>query len=233
MKLGIMQPYLFPYIGYYQLIKIVDTFVIYDNIQYIKGGWVNRNRLILNGKVQMFTVPLANASNYLDIKDRYISNDSNGKKTINKIISQIENSYRKYPYFNNVFPLVEKTLTYKNNNLFDFLYFSIQSILDYLGIKTTIKISSELDIDHTLKHQDRVISICNNMKSKTYINSIGGLSLYNNESFKSSGIDLLFIKSLLKINDLDHSLSIIDLLMEYSKKEINQMLNKYELMKND
>ena len=80
MKLGIMQPYLFPYIGYYQLIKIVDTFVIYDNVQYIKGGWVNRNRLILNGKVQMFTVPLANASNYLDIKDRYISNDSNGKK---------------------------------------------------------------------------------------------------------------------------------------------------------
>ena len=233
MKLGIMQPYLFPYIGYYQLIKIVDTFVIYDNVQYIKGGWVNRNRLILNGKVQMFTVPLANASNYLDIKDRYISNDSNGKKTINKIISQIENSYRKYPYYNNVFPLVEKTLTYKNNNLFDFLYFSIQSILDYLGIKTTIKISSELDIDHSLKHQDRVISICNNMKSKTYINSIGGLSLYNNESFKSSGIDLLFIKSLVKINDLDHSLSIIDLLMEYSKKEINQMLNKYELVKND
>ena len=71
------------------------------------------------------------------------------------------------------------------------------------------------------------------MKSKTYINSIGGLSLYNNESFKSSGIDLLFIKSLVKINDLYHSLSIIDLLMEYSKKEINQMLNKYELIKND
>ena len=121
MKLGIINTF-FPYIGYYQLIKIVDIFVIYDNIQYIKGGWVNRNRLILNGKVQMFTVPLANASNYLDIKDRYISNDSNGKN-INKGISQIENSYRKYPYFNNVFPLVEKTLTYKNKNLFDFLYF--------------------------------------------------------------------------------------------------------------
>ena len=84
MRLGIMQPYFLPYIGYFQLIKSVDKFVVYDNIQYIKNGWINRNRLLQNSKDQYFTLPIKNDSNFLDINDRYISKNFD-KKNFPKI----------------------------------------------------------------------------------------------------------------------------------------------------
>ena len=147
MTIGIMQPYLFPYIGYWQLINIVDTFVIYDNIQFSKKGWFHRNNILLDGKKTLFSIPLKKDSDSLDVVDRFISDDAD--KEINKIIRQIEIAYKKAPYFKDVFPMIKEIFQNKEINLFKYIYNSVLQVCDYLEIDTKIIISSTIDIDHS------------------------------------------------------------------------------------
>ena len=232
MKLAIMQPYLFPYIGYYQLINAVDTFVIYDNIQYIKGGWINRNRLRLNNEVQMFTIPLEKSSSSSEIKNREVLSNQHGEKNINKILRLINASYRKSPYFKEIYPLIEDCFYFQNKNLFHYVQNSITTTLKYLDLNINIIVSSSLDIDHSLKHQEKVIAICKCFKTKQYINSIGGYSIYDSDKFLSKNIEIKFLKvgNIKYKKNTISNLSIIDLLMNYSKNEIKNMLNNYELI---
>src|SRR6476469_7826367 len=101
MKLGIMQPYFMPYIGYWQLLAMVDSFVLYDNIQYTKKGWINRNRFLQNGKDALFTIPLKKDSDFREVRERSIADDFDG----DKLLKQFEASYRKAPHFETVFSL--------------------------------------------------------------------------------------------------------------------------------
>lgn len=231
MNIAIMQPYLFPYIGYWQLIDAVDTFVIYDNIQFSKKGWFHRNNILLNGEKILFTIPIKKDSDFLDVKDRYLA--ENSEKKIQKILMQIKNSYKKAPYFNAVFPIIENIILNKEKNLFRYIYYSIKKICKYLDINTTIIISSSMNIDHNLKSQDKVIAINKKLKSKKYINPIGGINLYNNTQFEDEGIELLFLESKVPIyKQFDKEyipyLSIIDIMMFNKKEEIKDMLNKYK-----
>jgi len=232
MTVAIMQPYLLPYIGYWQLINAVDTFVIYDNIQFSKKGWFHRNNFLMNGKKTLFSIPLKKDSDYLDVKDRYIAD--NAEKQINKIVMQIKNSYRKAPFYNDVIPLVENIFLNQEKNLFSYIFYSIELICDYLDIGTTILKSSEIDIDHTLRSQDKVIAINKSLNSTKYINSIGGTELYDVESFNKEAIELQFLESEVpeyrQFNDeFIAYLSIIDIMMFNSKEEIKNMLEKYKL----
>ena len=118
-KIGIMQPYIYPYIGYFQLINSVDVFVIYDDIEYTKKGWINRNRLLQNGKDEYFTIPIKKDSDFLDVKHRVLSD--NWSKDRDKLINKIKNSYSKAPQFKEVFPLIEDDLNSDSKNLFDFM----------------------------------------------------------------------------------------------------------------
>ena len=113
MKIGIMQPYFFPYIGYFQLIQSVDIFVVYDNIKYTKKGWINRNRMLLNGKDVMFTLPLKKDSDLLDVRERELATDFN----CNKLLNQIKGVYGGAPYFEQTFPLVKSIVRYEDKNL--------------------------------------------------------------------------------------------------------------------
>ena len=228
-----MQPYFFPYIGYFQLINSVDEFVIYDNIQYTKKGWINRNRILLNGKDTLFTVPLKKDSDFLDVVHREISKDWIKDRV--KVLNQIKSSYKKAPFFNDVFPLVEKCIINEESNLFKFIYDSLSYINDFLGIKTKIIISSSIDMNHELKSKDKVIEICKKLNSDNYINSIGGMELDDKEEFKKSGIELKFIKS----NQIVYEqfsdnfipwLSIIDVMMFNSKDKLNEYLKNYTLI---
>jgi len=221
MKIGIMQPYFFPYIGYFQLIQAVDQFIVYDNIQYTKKGWINRNRYLQNGNDIMFSVPLKKDSDFLDIKDREISADF--KK--DKLLNHFREAYRRAPYFAQTFPLIEQIVQYKDNNLFCFLHNSIVKTCAYLGITTDIKISSGISIDHTLKNQDKVLALCKAVGASTYVNAIGGMELYSKETFRENGIDLKFIKSKPFEypqfgNKFVPWLSIIDVMMFNSKENI-------------
>lgn len=232
-KLAIMQPYLFPYIGYFQLINSVNEFVVYDNIQYTKKGWINRNRILVNNKDQLFTIPLQKDSDYLNIIDRKISGTWGDDRK--KLINVLKSSYNKTPYFKEVFELIQECLFYDNNNLFEFILNSLNKINLYLEIDTPIVISSTINIDHTLKSQDKVLAICEAQKSTTYINAIGGTELYDKETFKNKNINLNFIKSE-KIeykqfnNEFVPWLSIIDVMMFNSKEQIQKYLNSYTLI---
>lgn len=191
MKLAIMQPYFFPYIGYYQLIAAVDLFIVYDNIQYTKKGWINRNRMLQNGKDVMFSLPLKNDSDYLDVCERELAADFNRDKLLN----QVKGAYRRAPYFAEIFPLVEQVVRHEDTNLFRYLHHSIVRTCEHLGITTEIRVSSDIAIDHDLKNQDKVLALCEAVGASTYVNAIGGRDLYSKETFQEKGVDLKFIHS--------------------------------------
>ncbi len=190
-KLAIMQPYFFPYIGYFQLIAAVDQFIVYDNIKYTKKGWINRNRLLQNGEAVTFSLPLKRGSDALDVCERELAEDFNRDKLLN----QFEGAYRHAPYFAQTFSMVAQIVRHEDPNLFRFLHHSIVRTCEYVGIATEIRISSGIAIDHTLKSQDKVLALCKAVGASTYVNPIGGTELYSKEIFRENGIDLKFIQS--------------------------------------
>lgn len=233
MKIAIMQPYFFPYIGYFQLIHSVDEFIIYDNIKFTKKGWINRNRILSNSIDQFITLPLKKDSDYLNINQRFLSYTwSTDKKNMLNLVSE---SYRKAPHFEKVYPLLEKCLNIDDINLFYFIYFSLKEILSFLEISTKITVSSSIDINHELKSEQKVIAICKAQNANIYINPIGGSELYSKERFESNEITLKFHKS----NPINYPqfnnefipwLSIIDVLMFNSANNIKKYLNNYNLL---
>jgi len=232
MKLGIMQPYLFPYIGYYQLINSVDKFILLDDVNYIKRGWINRNRLLVNCEEKLFSIPLRDASQNKKIKDIEIFDD---QKWRNNLIKMIINSYKKSSYFNKVFPIVENIVNNAEKNLAEYIYFSIIETTKYLNIETNIIKTSRIYSNQELKGQERIIDICNKENADCYINPIGGVDLYSVEDFKKREIKLNFIKSRNIYykqfnNDFIPWLSIIDVMMFNSVQDIKKMLNENEII---
>lgn len=222
-----MQPYFFPYIGYFQLMNAVDEFVVYDNIKFSKKGWINRNRILVNGKDSYITIPIQKDSDFLDVRERHLAEiwGAKYKTMLNRIIS----AYRKAPFFDCVFPIVEKCIIFDDNNLFNFIFNSLSLIKDYLEIKTHLLKSSLILINHDLKAENKVIAICKSRNASFYLNPIGGVKLYCKDRFKEQGIDLHFIKT----NDFSYTqfnndfvpfLSIIDVMMFNSKDEITEYL---------
>ena len=233
MKVACMQPYFIPYIGYWQLINEVDEFVIYDNIKYTKKGWINRNKLMSNSGQYYITLPIRNDSDYLNIDQRFISNES--KRIFRNYLNKINNFYNKAPYFGEVYNLMEKILYYDENNLFYFLKSSITQVLSFLNIVDNTVNSSTLKINHNSKKEKRIIEICREKKATTYINPIGGEILYDKSYFNKNGIKLSFIKpSSLKYKqfnyEFDASLSIIDVLMFNSVEDTNKLLLEFQLV---
>lgn len=229
-----MQPYFMPYIGYFQLVSAVDLFVIYDNIQYSKKGWVNRNRILAGDKDAYITIPLKKDSDYLDIVQRRLSHNVDEFKT--KILSRIRESYRKAPFFNNGFELVVSILNDQDTNLFGFVYQSVIKTLDFLELDTKVIVSSSIDYDNSLKAQEKVLAICDKIEATTYINPIGGTNLYDYKDFKQRGIELLFLESQDVIyeqfqNTFVPWLSIIDVIMFNSKEKIKEYLKTGYILK--
>ena len=228
-----MQPYFLPYVGYFHLINSVDEFVIYDNIQYTKKGWINRNRILVNGNDKILTLPLKKDSDYLDVKDRFLA-DSWDKEKL-KMLNQIKAAYRKAPYYDKVLPIISSIFELPNTNLFEFILGSLHLLNSYLRIDTKITISSNVNIDHTLKGRDKVVAICKKLNSSTYINAIGGQELYDVQDFKNEGLDLMFIKSpplnyKQYNNEFIPWLSILDVLMFNKRQDITDYLNEYTLI---
>lgn len=229
-----MQPYIFPYIGYFQMIKAVDKFVFYDDVNFIKKGWVNRNRILVNGSEYLFTVPLLKMSQNLSIKESLI-NSSDFEIWKNKFIQTIDQNYKKAPCFVEVTGLIDSILRKPNLSISSLAIDSVVSISRYLEIRTEFKTSSETYQNKEMERQSRLIDICKQEGAHQYINALGGQRLYKKEDFMLNGIQLNFIKTLpIEYKQFKNQfvpwLSIIDVLMFNSKEEINQMLNQYELI---
>ena len=232
MKLGIMQPYFLPYIGYFQLIASVDQFIVYDNIKYTKKGWINRNRMLLNGADTMFSLPLKKASDSLDVVERELAPDFNRTKLLN----QIKGAYGRAPQFNLTWPVLERIVQHDEVNLFRYIHHSIVQLCEHLGIKTEIRVSSEITIDRELKAQDKVLALCRAVGADTYINTIGGVELYAKDDFRVQGIDLQFIEARpFEYAQFGHAfvpwLSIVDVLMFNPLNTVRAYINEnYELI---
>ena len=234
MKLAIMQPYFFPYIGYFQLINAVDEFVIYDNIEFTKKGWINRNRILVNGNDVFVSLPLKKDSDFLNVNERFLADTWDVERK--KLLNRIKESYRKAPYFKETFHLLEKCIMHEDRNLFKFILFSVQTLIQYFNISTNLVVSSSIPIDKQLKSDQKVMAICNQRGADIYINPIGGLELYNKEFFKENNLELQFQKSNnIRYNQNNNEfvpwLSIIDVMMFNNKIEITTFLNSYSIIK--
>lgn len=227
-----MQPYFFPYIGYWQLMNLVDTYVIFDDVNYINRGWIDRNRIIVNGQITYLNLPVLGKSQNKHINEINVNKD---RKFISKTIKTIELAYKKSPNFAEVYPLFTDIMNCPEEKLSLFIKNSFEVIANYLGIKTKFVLSSQIDIDRNLKGQDRILAICKKIGATEYINAIGGMDLYSKSLFKENNINLYFLESgEIKYkqicDEFQPNLSIIDVLMNCSISEINGFLNKYTLI---
>lgn len=233
MKLAIMQPYFFPYIGYFQLINAVDKFVVYDDVNYIKRGWINRNRIFVNEQEYMFSMPLIKISQNKKINEIMIKDTDPWRSNL---LKTIEFTYKKATYFKDTMPLIKDIISYPSANLSVFVVNCLKRVCNYLGIDTEIVQSSDIYNNDELKGQDRIIDICLKENADKYINMIGGMTLYNSSDFISHGIELRFLETKTIeykqfSNEFISCLSIIDLLVFNNTNEIKKFLNLYELMK--
>ena len=230
MKLAGNQPYFLPYIGYFQLIKAVDLFVIADNLHYIQQGWINRNHLLLEGRSYRFNLFLSGASSNKNINEITVADDQS------KLLKTIEMNYKKAPFFHTVFPLIKSIFCHEDKNLARYIGNSLIQIAGYLLLDTKFIYQSEiLEVDTELKAQNKVINLCSVLGATELINAVGGMELYDKETFKKNGIDLYFLKSKpieykQYNNPFVPNLSILDILMFNSVEETNKLLEQYELI---
>lgn len=232
MKLAIMQPYFFPYLGYFQLIAAVDKFIIYDDVNFINRGWINRNNILINGKAGLISVPLNGASQNKRIKDILPLSEQKWRISLLKTIEQ---NYKKAPQFDMVYPMLQQVINNDAGTISDFNYLGIKSVCAYLGISTSLIPSSEIYANSELKGQYRILDICKKENATSYYNPIGGVELYDRKVFTQEDISLSFLKSesppYKQLTDkFTPALSIIDLLMFASIDEIKFQLNRFRLV---
>ncbi len=226
MKLGIMQPYFFPYIGYWQLMNVVDKYVIYDDVNFIKGGWINRNKILMNKKEKLINLQMHNASPNKLINEVEVLGDPVYNK---KLLKTLEGCYKNATYYADAFPVIENVITQDEKNLANYLEFAIRKVCEYLSIDTELIVSSTINKNNDLRGQDKVIEICKLLGADEYFNAIGGQGLYSDEDFAAQGIQLKFLKTdtimyQQFMNEFVPNLSIIDVMMFNSKEQVKKLL---------
>lgn len=228
---GIHQPYLFPYIGYFQLINAVDLFVLADDFQYVKGRWINRNYILLQEQPYLFTVPLKKASQNKNINSIEMRIDN---IWVDRFLMTLKQAYGKAPCFGMVFPVLEEIMKSDKTYISELIHYSITALNRYLEITTPLKLSSENYQTDDKKREWKIFEICGKENADRYINLIGGVELYDKAFFKENGLELQFLKPELKAYDqfdkefIDR-LSIIDVIMFNTPEQVHELLECYEL----
>ena len=235
MKVAIMQPYVFPYIGYFSLIKHTDVFIIFDTPQFIRHGWIERNRILkATGEPMYIKVPLEKHKRETKINALNINNDIDWK---NKILAQLGHYKKVAPNYFAVIKLLEDIFEKETTSIVEFNYVSLSKICEYLGIRTPIKIFSDMNlkIDEVNAPDEWALNICKAYGADTYYNPIGGQSFFSKDKYDKENIVLKFLdieSTYYKqfSNEFEPFLSIIDVLMFSDKKEINESLNKVKFI---
>ncbi|MFJ2988288.1 WbqC family protein [Collimonas sp. NPDC087041] len=228
MKLALMQPYLFPYIGYFQLVAAADKFVFYDDVNFIKNGWINRNRLMLDGDIRYITVPLAGASPAKKINEVLMQPR---ERWLRKLLESIRHAYAKAPHYQRVSELIHEILHVDATHVSQIASRGVIEISRYLDLGTTFAMTSTVYRNSELRGAQRVLDICAQERASTYLNLPGGRALYDAEEFAAAGIDLSYIEPNLgpypQFGKRFHpGLSIIDVLMFNSVDQIKAMLHR-------
>ena len=228
MKIGIMQPYIFPYAGYFQLVNACDVFVFYDDVNYIKNGWIDRNRILSNNTANYFKVPLSKASSFKNICDTEIHKDEYDKWLL-KFMKTLQTCYGKAPHYANTIDIVSNILNKKYQSISELAICSVTELSKQLHLNTIFKTSSSTYNNKHLGRDDRLIDICHQEGGSHYINMEGGRHLYSENYFQKNNITLNFLQPELREykqnkNKFISGLSIIDLLMFNSTDSIYKNL---------
>jgi hypothetical protein len=227
-----MQPYLFPYVGYFQLMHAVDRFVVADDVRYIKQGWINRNRLLINGEPAFFTIPVKRHAADALIKDVEIDDHTTRWRTA--LLKTVQNFYRRTSSFDAVYPMLERVIAGPFTRIADMARASLREVCRYLAIPAAMVDSSAVYGNVHLKGQDRVIDTCRTERATDYINLPGGRALYSPDAFLAHGIRLQFVCS----DPAEYAqfgkpfvpgLSIVDLLMCNPQERARELLTRYHL----
>ncbi len=232
-SISIMQPYIFPYLGYFHLIESSKLFVFYDDVHYIKKGWINRNRILLNGKDFLFTIPVKKVSQNKLINEIEPAIDKKWKQVFFKTL---EFAYKKAPYYKEVIALIDDVFNANYTDITDLCIKSIETVYSYLGEKINYVKSSQFAPETKgIDKADRLIAITKKAHYHKYSNAIGGQALYHKEYFRGKGVDLFFVKSQLKEykqfdNEFVKGLSIIDVLMFNDIEVVRSFLRDFELI---
>lgn len=231
MQVAIMQPYLFPYLGYYQLAACVDQFVFCDDVKFITRGFINRNSILAQYGTLRITMTVAAASQNRNICEHRFAPDSS------KVIETIRHAYHKAPHYSEVFPRIRAVLEAEDRDVTALCRASIATVMDYLELPFRHRLSSAMDYDRQAGRTGRLVDICKRLGADTYVNSIGGTALYKREEFALHGIDLRF----LKMRELEYpqrkgqkhfvpKLSMIDTLMWCDPQHVRELLTQYDLI---
>ena len=233
MRIAIMQPYVFPYLGYFQLINEADLFVFYDDVNFIKRGWVNRNRILLNKQEHLITIPCLQASQNKLINEVAVDFAS---PELKKVFKTIQQAYQKSPNYAAVIPWVE-SIFFKEQTISQFAISFVEETYNYLGVEKAFKISSRGNYNNQhLVKADRLIDICKKEGITNYVNAIGGMEIYTKEYFSSHGVDLQFLKPTISPyhqgmgEQFVPGLSILDVLMYESKDSVIEKISEGQLV---
>jgi len=221
-----MQPYFLPYLGYFQLMAQADAFVVYDDVHFINRGWINRNRININGRAHWITVPLQQASQNRLICDITLSPDSGWR---GKLLKSVQQAYARAPQFPRIYPLVESVVRCQEANLSDYLYHGLAVLHAHFGLKTELIRSSRGYGNAQTRAQARIVDICRREGASTYINPAGGSGLYDRGTFAEHGIELAFLHPGLAPYATGRTpylpgLSIVDVLMHVSPECMTERL---------
>ena len=234
MKLAIMQPYFFPYIGYFQLLRAADRFVVYDDVAFIKQGWINRNRILVNGQASYLTVPLKRASSFRSIREIEVDDGPQNQQWPARLLKTVDNAYRRAPEFAHVFPLIESVLMSGAVRVADLALRSLRAMARHLDLHPEWVESSSVYANSDLSAEARVLAICRAEGATEYINPQGGTALYSAGAFAQAGVQLRFLQSApIEYQQFGApfvpSLSIIDVLMFNSPAAARTLLDRYQL----
>lgn len=229
-----MQPYFFPYLGYLALIKYSDYFVVFDTPQFIRHGWIERNRILKpNEGWQYIKVPLEKHSRSTAIKDITIKDKSDWGK---KIIAQLEHYKKKAPFYSETMNLVTQTLKFETNSVTKLDIYALENIFKYLNIDFKYDVFSEMELNIKKSNEpdEWALYISKSLGANEYINTPGGKSFFNKTKYEKENIKLKFLKlNLQEYNQrrktFEPGLSIIDVMMFNSPERIREMLYDYEL----
>ncbi len=230
---SMMQPYLFPYLGYFQLIALSDVFVLGDDLQFVKGSWMNRNRILVNGQPKLITFPLKKGHQTERINQRWLCDDFD--KEAEALMTTLERCYAKAPQRDTVLPLIRGILQCPERNLALFTENALRCLCAYMNIRTPIYRGSSLGLPAKMEMQDRVIQITHRMDGELYLNPIGGMDLYCPARFRADGLLLRFLRmDDIAYPQLKHpfvpSLSIIDVLMFNSREALKDLLQCFSVV---
>lgn len=237
MKVAIMQPYFFPYLGYFSLAKNVDRFILLDDVQFIRHGWIERNRILKpNEGWQYIRVPLKKHSRETIIRDVEVDNSQDWTT---KILAQLQHYAKAAKHYRGTIELVRTILERsKSDDLVNINKKVLVGVLEYLGIEMKVDVFShmQLRIMTPSAPDEWALNICLALDGVSeYWNPIGGVDFFSSEKYTNAGIKLRFQK--VNVTEYDQrrgnfepGLSVIDALMFNTKEQVRSMLDDYELV---